>query len=196
MKDTVIKETGNSRFLRSSVAEDITFAEFIALLRAGQLPIDLAGINEEGIETLGMPLGKSTLLNDETEAIIWGSTGDRKPTEALKAIFESASEKAKVVTGTYTGNGSASRTISLGFRPKAVILNTNATDELNDYVYYSGDIFVYGATVIDNNPFTMAETGTILTIVDGGFTVYYKEDIGWAIGSNKKNTVFSYIAIA
>ena len=206
MKDTVIKETGNSRFLRSNVAEDITFAEFIALLRAGQLPIDLAGINEEGIDTLGMPLGKSTLLDDETEAAIWGSPGDRKPTEALKTIFETlsagVSEKAKVVTGTYTGNGSASRTISLGFRPKAVIINTNSTNELNDYLYNSGGNykrFIYGASVIDNNPFDLGGDTTVLTIVDDGFTVYYNASSttgGWVVGSNKKNTVFSYIAIA
>ena len=77
MKDTVIKETGNSRFLRSSVAEDITFGEFIALLRAGQLPIDLAGINEGGVDVLGTALNKTNLLRDETEAFVFGNAADR-----------------------------------------------------------------------------------------------------------------------
>lgn len=77
MKDTIIKNTGNSRFLRSSVAEDITFAEFIALLRAGQLPIDLAGINEDGVEILGTALSKSNLLRDASETFLFGNAEDR-----------------------------------------------------------------------------------------------------------------------
>ena len=141
MKDTIIKETGNSRFLRSSVAEDITFAEFIALLRAGQLPIDLAGINEEGIETLGMALSKGNLLNEETEMTIWGDVGDRTPTNALKKIYEIFSaglaEKAKIVAGTYSGSGLTSgKTISLGFAPIAVIIANDTYEEV--YVTATG----------------------------------------------------------
>lgn len=190
MKDTVIKETGNSRFLRSSVAEDITFAEFITLLRAGQLPIDLAGINEEGIETLGMALCKENLLNDETETTIWGDAADRTPTNALKAIFETLSseisEKAKIITGTYTGNGAASRTISLGFTPKAVIVKPPdvgdfiSGDFRGDYLALANVNATYGTTIA-------------VQIVENGFTVRYSANNSYA---NKDGTVFAYIAIS
>ena len=83
MKDTIIKETGNSRFLRSSVSQDITFSEFITLLRAGQLPIDLAGINADGIDVLGMALNKENILPDETESFLFGNTADRTISEAF-----------------------------------------------------------------------------------------------------------------
>ena len=86
MKDTVIKETGNSRFLRSSVSEDITFGEFIALLRAGQLPIDLAGINAEGIDTLGTALNKANLLNSGTETFLFGTDEDRNVNDAIAGL--------------------------------------------------------------------------------------------------------------
>ena len=206
MKDTIIKETGNSRFLRSNVAEDITFAEFIALLRAGQLPIDLAGINEEGIDTLGMPLGKSTLLDDETETVIWGSPGNRKPTEALKTIFETlsagVSEKAKIVTGTYTGNGAASRTISLGFTPKAVILRPKEYDQKVGNGGW-GD-YIYGTVIAITGSGTKGEDygdgWILLQIVDGGFQVQYKtEDTSNSIATantNASNVAYNYIAIA
>lgn len=180
MKDTIIKETGNSRFLRSSVAEDITFAEFIALLRAGRLPIDLAGINEEGIETLGMALSKENLLSEETEMTIWGNAADRTPTNALKAIYEILSEtfsaglaeKAKIITGTYTGNNAATRTISLGFKPKAVIL---FTPHGGSYESSSSGESVIIATS-DLSPLS-ATNKTLLSITNGGFNVYYAVDI-------------------
>lgn len=204
MKDTIIKETGNSRFLRSNVAEDITYAEFIALLRAGQLPIDLAGINEEGIETLGMPLGKNTLLDDETERAIWGSPGDRKPTEALKTIYETlsagVSEKAKIVTGTYTGNGAASRTISLGFTPKAVLLCPQSLT--GDLVYSnSGNrAKVVFAVLGSDAKFSVDYSAkTALGIVTNGFSVHYVSgggDIKNYILTNESGKIFNYIAIA
>lgn len=208
MKDTIIKETGNSRFLRSNVAEDITFAEFIALLRAGQLPIDLAGINEEGIDTLGMPLGKSTLLDDETETVIWGSPGDRKPTEALKAIFETlsagVSEKAKIVTGTYTGNGAASRTISLGFTPSMLFLTGIVVNFGVPYIARDGGDPVYMATVTPDYPFKFTYSGStiqVVEIVSNGFAVHSGGTISysggnWTSNANDKNKVYHYIAIA
>lgn len=205
MKDTIIKETGNSRFLRSIVAEDITFAEFIALLRAGQLPIDLAGINEEGIETLGMALSKENLLNEETEVAIWGNADDRTPTAALKAIVTSfaAALDGKIVTGTYTGNGVASRTISLGFTPKAVLIVPRNAIQATCSVGTS--TMVYGAPFLatPNNPSYGYETQRIaLSITDGGFNVmHYNATItggnsALMVSANTNSAPYNYIAIA
>lgn len=63
MQDQVIKGTGNSRYLKSSIPEDITLSELVAMLRAGTFPIDFNGLNEEGIQTLGTPLNTATLVN-------------------------------------------------------------------------------------------------------------------------------------
>lgn len=66
MQDQVIKGTGNSRYLKSSIPEDITLSELVALLRAGTFPIDFNGLNEEGIQTLGTPINTATLLKGTT----------------------------------------------------------------------------------------------------------------------------------
>lgn len=197
MKDTIIKETGNSRFLRSNVAEDITFSEFISLLRAGQLPIDLAGINEEGIETLGMALSKGNLLNEETEMTIWGDVGDRTPTNALKKIYETFSagltEKAKIVTGTYTGNDATNRTISLGFTPKAVLVipaDTVLHDTGGNYDNYNGGLAVTGKPATDSN------NQNVVAITDGGFIVRNFRSPPSYIWTNSSSYTFNYIAIA
>lgn len=68
MKDTIIKGTGNSRYLKAAIPENITHAELVQMLRNGTFPIDLNGINEGGIEQLGTPLNTATLLKDETGA--------------------------------------------------------------------------------------------------------------------------------
>lgn len=197
MKDTIIKETGNSRFLRSNIAEDITFAEFIALLRAGQLPIDLAGINEEGIETLGMALSKGNLLNEETEMTIWGDVGDRTPTNALKKIYETFSaglaEKAKIVTGTYTGNNASKRSISLGFRPKAVVLARQSASDHKPMIALDG---VKAGTISSSTSLNTWDDGTEILIHDSGFYVGYNTSADYRPETNNSLYTFIYIAIA
>lgn len=83
MKDTVIKETGNSRFLRSALPEGTSWEDALAMLIAGTFPIDLAGINAEGIETLGTAFSRATMLDDPAERAIWGNAADRTPAEAI-----------------------------------------------------------------------------------------------------------------
>lgn len=201
MKDTIIKKTGNSRFLRSSVAEDITFAEFITLLRAGQLPIDLAGINEEGIETLGMALNKENLLNEETEMIIWGNVADRTPTAALKYISETfrAAIETKIVTGTYTGNDAASRTISLGFTPKAVFVMRKSELGylgITNYWRSSGSTFTQIGLALNGSAFSATDSRPIITVSEGGFIVYHSSADNISVTTNSKKVVYHYIAFA
>lgn len=77
MKDMIPKATGNSRLLRSSIPENTTHEQLVAMLRAGTFPVDFAGLNADGIATQGTPLNKSTLLRDETAAALWGGGGRR-----------------------------------------------------------------------------------------------------------------------
>ena len=65
MKELQTKGTGNSRFLKTSLAEGITWEQALAMLRAGTFPVDFNGFNLEGIETLGTLMKKSNILTDE-----------------------------------------------------------------------------------------------------------------------------------
>lgn len=78
MKDTIIKGTGNSRYLKSNIPADITHEQLVQLLRNGTMPIDLNGVNMEGIEQLGTPLNTATLLQTETADKVWFK-GDAPP---------------------------------------------------------------------------------------------------------------------
>jgi hypothetical protein len=70
MIDSVLKGTGNSRFLKSSVLAGTSWADALAMLQAGTFPIDFNGINTEGFQQVGTPLNKANLLKDATAAQI------------------------------------------------------------------------------------------------------------------------------
>lgn len=70
MIDSVLKGTGNSRFLKSAVPAGTSWADALAMLQAGTFPIDLNGINTEGFQHVGTPLNKANLLKDATAAQI------------------------------------------------------------------------------------------------------------------------------
>lgn len=69
MKDSIINQTGNSRFLRSAISAAATWEQARAMLIAGTLPVDLAGVNTDGFLQLGNNLGKASLLKDQTAAL-------------------------------------------------------------------------------------------------------------------------------
>lgn len=89
MKDSIIAQSGNSRYLKS-VANFLnlypTYEAFAQALIAGTLPIDLNGINPAGWQQIGTLLGKANLLSDETETAIWGDAADRTVNDALNKI--------------------------------------------------------------------------------------------------------------
>lgn len=89
MKNMIIKETGNSRYLKSSIPADITFAQLVNMLREGTFPIDLNGINPAGIAQQGTALNKENLLSDAAAAAVWddGSVpADPTPGAALQKL--------------------------------------------------------------------------------------------------------------
>ena len=118
MKDLQTKGTGNSRFLKTSLAEGITWEQALAMLRAGTFPVDFNGFNTEGIEALGTLMKKSTILTDELATAL-GLTQD-DPTildvftklKELVATAQSTANSAKTTAnaalpksgGTMTGN--------------------------------------------------------------------------------------------
>lgn len=70
MIDLQIKGNGDSRYLKSSVPAGTTWEQALEMLTAGTFPIDLNGINPSGIQTMGDPLNKATLLPDSVVTLL------------------------------------------------------------------------------------------------------------------------------
>ena len=109
-------------------------------------------------------------------------------------LEELRGSSVQIAAGAYTGDGAASRLISLPFTPKAVYLcdkqgRTYASGS-NLSTYYYGGLAVAGQG-------TVAPNGSpLLTIEEGGFRVY----VGNAgnsnyICSNSDGTAFHYLAL-
>jgi hypothetical protein len=102
---------------------------------------------------------------------------------STKAYTDATAEAARpYASGTYTGDASSSRDISLPFTPSAVILTSKLGQMYNDTdggvrggIALTGLPLMYGASsnslVIGTNKFTLTYTGNSLVNVSG--TVYY-----------------------
>lgn len=116
MKDSVIKGTGNSRYLKSSLEGITTWEQFRAALAAGTLPVDLNGIDPEGFQQLGDPLNKVTLLKDGT-AEKYGMDNTAVPDDVLdllsKAAVKGSYQEPDVPAGTTWETGIVSGTEDL-----------------------------------------------------------------------------------
>ena len=111
-------------------------------------------------------------------------------TAALEALSQKLASMPCLVTGTYTGDGTDSRLISLGFQPKALLVmieeGYSARPYTDDY---------YGGLALPGKPVclqTSYGTNYILTIESKGFRVYYNRDR--YILSNQKDTNYYYLA--
>ncbi len=152
MQDGIIKGTGNSRYLKS-VANFLSlypnYEAFAAALIAGELPIDLNGINEAGWQQLATALNKANLLSDETAAAL----GDvNTPDEALGKLAKGVlvgegnaltdilgslitlpsaqlDSSVEIETGSYVGTGtygsSNPNSLTFGLEPKLVFVAWN-----------------------------------------------------------------------
>lgn len=106
MQNTIIKGTGNSRYLKSNIDASATLEDIISLLRAGTFPIDLNGINLDGITQLGTPLDQATLLNAQVAALIGLTSEDPTVSEALEALYNRITATQEETTEIITSSGS------------------------------------------------------------------------------------------
>ena len=127
MVDTSIKNTGNSRSLRT-VANALTLypthEAMIAAMVNGTFPIDLGPLNAAGLTTKGTDLNKASLLTDATAAL-YGLTSAAVPDDVFKLRF------ARIAHGSYKGtetNGTQNNPIRLviGFEPLIVLIQNDA----------------------------------------------------------------------
>ena len=92
MHDFVPLGSGNSRFLKTvNNAKTLypTYDSFLNALVAGNLPIDLNGINAAGVAQMGTPLNKQNLLQDATAEALGLST-DASVNDALGKLSAAA----------------------------------------------------------------------------------------------------------
>ena len=186
MTDGTIAGNGNSRYLKT-IAQALTlyptYQDFMSAMIAGTFPIDLNGINTAGWSRQGTPLNKANLLSDSTASAL-GLSSSATPNSALNSIASkiktiqndlSDLSEGTFVTGTYTGDNAATRTINLGFKPKAVlvlymgtIIMIESSSNTNSY---------YGGFALEDEPaqgYSGQTQGTIVEIVSNGFNVFYQ----------------------
>lgn len=148
----------------------------------------------------GTLMSKANLLSANSETDLWGNDGDRTPNDAFSFIGKLLSEhdenianlaatlEGKVVTGTYAGSDGA-KTISLGFKPKAVIVKGNAGNYSDGSPYMGAVIALDGTAAVHNGT-------TVLQVTTDGFKAVYKDGSGYYPRTNRRDTTFMYIAIA
>lgn len=112
MQDSIMMETGNSRYLKSVsgfLSLYPTYEAFAAALVAGTLPVDLNGINADGWAQLGTELNKANLLTDATAAL--SDLGpEATPNEMFAALANKLRALADKVDGLIT-SGTADKAV-------------------------------------------------------------------------------------
>ena len=102
--------------------------------------------------------------------------------EEFNENFEALDDAARVVCGSYTGNGAAGRVVTLGFTPTAVIVKRPENFE----VYFSDSELMYAPAIA-----VAGVTGNTVNIVEGGFQVSSHKLVN---SGNPANT-YIYIAV-
>ena len=96
--------------------------------------------------------------------------------------------KSEVVFGTYTGDGSTSRFINLGFTPVAVEIHS--TDGSQSTGWGAGNFDSYGGLALNGHPCGDSQ-GNGIKIIENGFNVSYIE-YRWM--TNRKNNTYYFKA--
>ena len=125
---------------------------------------------------------EQTALSTETSARISADT----------ALQSSLAQKCEVYFGTYTGDGTENRIISLGFTPIAVLLL-----KADGRTYY--DRHYYGGLAFTDNPVTVSISQSnydVVKIVANGFqvTYYYHPNSSSGAESNASGETYFYLA--
>lgn len=90
MKDMVTNGTGNSRYLKTSLASGTTWESALAMLREGTFPIDLNGLNNGGITQLGSAYSKANVLPDDVCALLGLNSTTAEPKDAFGVVANPA----------------------------------------------------------------------------------------------------------
>lgn len=118
------------------------------------------------------------------------NTDFQKIDAGIKAALSTAQGKPDIVTGTYTGDDAASRTISLGFQPKALFIE--AQDGRRDASRISGGLALPGAPMCR---WSGSASGgpAVLQLTASGFQVSNDTSIYGHLNNNTMN--YRYLAV-
>ena len=148
MKDSILKGTGNSRFLKSEVPAGTSWADALAMLQAGTFPIDFNGINAEGFQQVGTPLNKANLLKDATAAQI-GLPPSTTPNDMFNVLA-------------HAGDLHVWRKTVVNGSPVSAYFSLGDTIELTDPIIYLGDDSEASAYFeFSNKALTVRDNGTV-----------------------------------
>ena len=117
----------------------------------------------------GRPLTRPEI--DAALAALRTLANGKASASAVSSLQSQMASKAEVVTGAYTGNGST-QTITLGFKPRAVVFYLKETE--------SGVIFP-------------GLESSIAAVTASGFTVTI--NTGYAYDTNKNGRAYAYLAL-
>lgn len=131
------------------------------------------------------PVLDNYFTKDETltsnTAALYGLGGSAVPDDVFAKARELITE---IIFGTYTGNAEISRTIDLGFKPKALFLE----DQGGKRAGTSGA--QYGGLALPDFPVTLSGRD-VIRIVENGFSVGY--NTGY-VETNTGGIIYRYIA--
>ena len=107
------------------------------------------------------------------------------------ALNTVAASITKIAFGTYTGDGTNTRTISLGLTPKAVLVLSN----WGASTFYEGIYQYFGGHALQGHPMRRSnQGGQLMAIVTGGFQVTYSLSQYESVCLNEKGMAYYYIA--
>lgn len=136
----------------------------------------------------------AALATKATTAALTAETNAR--TTAVNTLTQTVNQKARIAVGQYTGNGAATRTISVGFTPKAVLLMTASGESGTGNSYGTHTI---GGLAVTGSPLTFSyggQTKPAMEIVSGGFRVFYDvTNDNFNINTNHNLEQYNYFAI-
>ena len=131
---------------------------------------------------------------DAAIAELESGKADQSALSALSSTVTSLSlNLTKLTFGSYVGNDEASRTISLGFTPKAVLVFTSFGATYDGLEYSSSH---YGGLASMDHPIqSKSSSKLVLQVVPNGFSVAYESaGTGDRILSNEMGVTYYYIA--
>ena len=117
--------------------------------------------------------------NAKIDAALKGLENTKANSSTTNSRLTALENRVEVIVGSYTGDGAATRTIDLGFTPKAVLL------EHPSGMRMTNNNIAFGGLALLNFP------ANGFQIVEGGFSVRYNSGY---VHTNNSGTVYHYLA--
>lgn len=191
MQDEIIKQTGNSRYMKSNIAANATWEQVRDLLRAGTFPFDFNGKNPAGIAQVGTDLSKANLFSDDVAKLF-----DLSGTSAT--VNAALAKATKIKTGTYAGTGTQGKntptSIPCPFTPILAIINeldsTNVRSESSKQLIISSDGYTISVRFGPQNVWNITASSNISIYATFVYATLATGSVSWYMPSAGKYVQF------